>query len=574
MLIEPNHWSMAKEYFEKNPKAKKFIPNPTTSLYSFLKTVQGGIFALPRKRDRDAHILGTGTFSLVLTAQNEAGKEVACRTFNADYILEDDHSLEVLRHLNLLLGNTIRSKKHAKKVTIEKKTIPFHHKGFQFIPLAPGRTLHQLVLETSTKKRPALSEIQKDIIALKCCLALHDYQEKKTIHGDINSQNVLICLQNDITVTFVDHGFSLLLKGSEKVKKLRKSRGTLGFAAPEIVNHGLYSYHSDLYALGSLFILLGRKEWAKWLHATVPEERVTLQQMLFKIWQKINKNTAQVLAPYRHAIAQTEDILADCFAEELEKGISLELLIENNLIKFLFDAHEINLIALYMCKSFYDAWQNSNHNARIYSANNFKILRKNNTPHVVFQKSFDQDSTFMTSETKNYTIKSAVYSLSKILVHLDIVSDESFKNPDDRPDLVHYLIMICDLALQEKGENPYKARLEELRRYFIEKPSTTFTEGEVLSVVSDLPHPPSSAPEAEGLAEHDSDSSLGNSSHLLDDESYEGSEPLQFELELELEIVANLSLKPKPVLTQYSRKNNAANDSAPSTGVTTKPRVS
>jgi serine/threonine protein kinase len=99
--------------------------------------------------------------------------------------------------------------------------------------------------------RKALSQSQRYIIALSAVLAVIKFHKAGYIHRDIKAENMTI---QDDNIQLVDYGLAKKIPSMDSAFYSERIVGTIseGFdnIAPEVKENGVYSVHSDIYALG------------------------------------------------------------------------------------------------------------------------------------------------------------------------------------------------------------------------------------------------------------------------------------------------------------------------------------
>ncbi len=463
LTINADKWALAKEHFLNNPAEKKFIPTEYCHFY-FIKTNKNQILALARKKYRAPFLLGEGTFGTVVSAQNEAGVEFACKMIDPDLTIPEDESIEVMQHLNILKDQMTRPKKTQK--TSKNPIRLSSKKKYLILELAPGKRLYDHY-DKSTKLLAGFTNLQTDMIALQCCIALLEYHQKRVIHGDLSLKNIhLSIIGDDIVVTLVDQGFSLLLPEGCSIRFLTTMRGTIDYAAPEIYGQKRYSFESDIFALGTILGFLNRPDWAACLKASLPNDRFTLFEIISLILQKISNDNTTLSAPFELAYKQGEALVLSHYRKKLQNGLSPELLLRGQVYGLLFQPVEIYLLALHLCIAYHQTIQ-TNPCARINGFRNFIITNLNDQIKVRFDPTVSIINliTFPADvwASNRYTEKSAVFSLGVIFNALGIIlRDVTHENPARRPSLIGLMSL---LLVQTKKMFPVVYSTKEIEAY-------------------------------------------------------------------------------------------------------------
>jgi serine/threonine-protein kinase len=128
-------------------------------------------------------------------------------------------------------------------------------KPFFVMPLLPGTTLEQLIVNSSTR----LTVDRVVGIAAQTCRGLQAAHEHGLIHRDLKPSNLFV--MDDDTVKIIDFGV-LHLAGADSIKALK---GTLQYMAPEQIEMKPTTAASDIFSLGVVCYqaLTGRKPFAR-----------------------------------------------------------------------------------------------------------------------------------------------------------------------------------------------------------------------------------------------------------------------------------------------------------------------
>lgn len=446
LKIDPDKWARARQFFLDNPTLKKFIPEEE-SYYCFIRGSENKLYAVPRKKFQYLYTLGEGSFGKVVSTQDETGKnDKASKIIDPDHVIPDDHSIEVMKHLGIFVDRVERPKKNPKKKVVAGVEREVKNKAYIFMKRAPGKSLLEYYNEETGEIN--LSELQIDMVALKCCLALLEYHEKRVVHGDLNAGNIMLDTSDgDIKITLVDQGFSLILSPEEKGRVLQAARGTKPFAAPELYSHRYYSFESDLYALGVIFECAKRKEWASHLMRSVSSDRYSLYEMMSLILQKISRDNETLPPAFEKTYNFADEIMWKHYEQKLEQGMTLEALLRGQVYKLFFDEVEVRLLVLNFCQAYHMSLQNDP-NAKIFGLRNFTVKYLPEKTQISFNidcRAFNL--TVYPKEywtTKVYTEKTAVYIFGKILEALEVPPGmATYASAASRPSLLDFMSNMC-----------------------------------------------------------------------------------------------------------------------------------
>lgn len=426
--IEVNHWSLAEDHFSKNKQSQKFVPESKPP-YCFIQTNEGHIVAMARKRFRDEYVIAESNSGIIVKVQNKDREEFACKISPPDIIT--------------------------------------YEKSYQLQGKVQGESLKKIIDDISKKKRSLLHSLEKDLIALKTTLALLKLHQERVVHGNISCQTVMVCLQEDITVFLPDVGSSLRLKVNENHVKAKLPGNAQRSQAPEVLSERKYSFASDYYSLGVLFATLNRPQWANRLMHVEPHSRINLHEILVHILTKILNENLELSQSHIDLIQEIkEKKLNDYFIPLLEQGVTLDYLIQHDLLAYLFDHQSLNLLALNLCKSYFEAFK-ENTQIKIYNLGNFIVQINNGVLTAVFDSlSKIPDSTILPPESKEkiYCDRSAVFSLGKILELLGIEYQPSIiSDYTKRPDILTFMKELYYMAKREVEE---ECDINELRKIY------------------------------------------------------------------------------------------------------------
>ena len=82
------------------------------------------------------------------------------------------------------------------------------------------------------------------------CLGIKEIHNKKIIHRDLKPDNIFMNKNNEIKIG--DFGISKELNFYKTYTKTNKKIGTIYYAAPEILEEGIYNEKADIWSLGCI----------------------------------------------------------------------------------------------------------------------------------------------------------------------------------------------------------------------------------------------------------------------------------------------------------------------------------
>ena len=113
----------------------------------------------------------------------------------------------------------------------------------------------EIYVDPPSYAKKTLTPGEKLSIALNACKAIQVLHTRNIIHADIKPANFMANRKGEeILIEPIDSKFSLIVTPPATKINLNGASGTAGYIAPEIKKLGIYSYSSDIYALG---IMLG-----------------------------------------------------------------------------------------------------------------------------------------------------------------------------------------------------------------------------------------------------------------------------------------------------------------------------
>lgn len=249
--------------------------------HSFVKTGDTITAVQPGKE-----YLGEGGNAIVKLGQNEAGENCAVKIevpYDNSHLIFDEQG--ILRDLGNLLGQATRKIDSTRKLIVNHdngKSVPFfgcvlfknklvHSIKYTVQKIIPGQDLN-IALEKSIEDNCFLSYSKRLFYAYMACYRLSELHNLNIIHCDIKSKNIKVT-DNDLHL--IDYGYALRLDDPQETKHFPNVIvGSPEYMAPEIAElkldvygdlelddegnpiflkeHGYYSVHSDIYALGKL----------------------------------------------------------------------------------------------------------------------------------------------------------------------------------------------------------------------------------------------------------------------------------------------------------------------------------
>lgn len=244
--IATREWEVANSYF-KTPQGEwrarrtKMCKKLHKTNHSFLKFDEEIIALANRNIEK---ILGEGSFGLVKIGQAESGENCAIKIEAGKKREESVEEVKVMKRLKYHLGETSRTFNKEKEFKGEQTK----SKRYTALKLCKGEELEALL-----KGKDHLSYTQKLIIAIKASEALLEAHKLRVIHADIKAKNMVTDVNaNEITVELVDFDFSMLLP-EHREHMYDGVKGTKGYMAPEIKEDKVFSFYTDIFALGAMF---------------------------------------------------------------------------------------------------------------------------------------------------------------------------------------------------------------------------------------------------------------------------------------------------------------------------------
>lgn len=303
--VSPEEWKIAKKYFKRNPHRTRLKKSKHLELshYFIRVRVEGQnkkqIFAV-----QEGPAVGSGGFAKVKRCINENDEMFAVKIQGVVDKKQTKAKLINFCHANEITINTmdqcVQNRKNAiKNVNKNKKTeckIMKEHglfigetevkypkntlfsprkgkkspKGHDFIqeaniitkkkftvmPLYTGGTLKEELDWLDTLPLPSNKKIEKQLKLLKAAAKqMKKYNERGILHADIKAENFMLKTPHE-HVRLIDFGIAKITEKNSVLLKNKNHQpiieGTPAFMAPEIIKEGLYSCHSDLWALAKM----------------------------------------------------------------------------------------------------------------------------------------------------------------------------------------------------------------------------------------------------------------------------------------------------------------------------------
>ena len=152
-------------------------------------------------------------------------------------------------------------------------------KMYSILELGNQGTLIDLILNT----KKGFSEDVCKFIFLQILNGVNDLHKEGICHRDLKPENIVLCGDN-YNIKLCDFGFSTkFYDKNNKKKKLKKTKGTNYYAAPEILEHKNYDGDKiDFFSIGALLFILMTKNYA-FESATVNNISLKIEKILYKL---------------------------------------------------------------------------------------------------------------------------------------------------------------------------------------------------------------------------------------------------------------------------------------------------
>lgn len=305
-LVTKQEWEKANAFFLENQTAIK-LKKKNQDEHSFVK-IESQIVALARAKHPDEGILGIGGYAIVKEGITESNQAYAIKIQGLSF---RPNAHDIMRRLGFAHGFAMRELE--KEIDYLKNKIT--KKYYSALTLVPGEELSDI-------KVNLLSEIQKKLIALKCCTKIYFYHQLNIIHADLKPSNIKIVINDyHIEIYLLDFDCVFELEADEISVTFDSPRGTIGFAAPEVLIYNQCSYASDVFSLGGVLSFLGVKEYEKSMLAPNPAERPPLPVIIAKLIQDIkqfNIEDTEISKVLAEATTQIQDHLSQPRRFDLE----------------------------------------------------------------------------------------------------------------------------------------------------------------------------------------------------------------------------------------------------------------
>ncbi len=188
------------------------------------------------------------------------GEGATSRVYLAyDLVAERNVSLKVLKEDNLTDKKIKNFKREAHAISLldHKNIIKIYeindYNGTYFIAqeYIDGMSLKEYI--ENSDKVPSITTVID--IVIQILEGLSHAHEKKVIHKDIKSQNILLGINKEVKIT--DFGIADVLE--DDVTKTQSLMGTPQYVAPEVLNKGVSTHQTDIYSTGILLyeLLIG-----------------------------------------------------------------------------------------------------------------------------------------------------------------------------------------------------------------------------------------------------------------------------------------------------------------------------
>lgn len=254
-------------------------------------------------------IVARGKSCQIKTVQWENGSTDIVRISSKS---KNDANKIIAQKMGYHLGDFVVKRPEATKwITGKNGAKTIQDKEYAIMKHLPGMELRDDLANIHTRH-------QKIATGFEAAKAILSLQEKNIIHGDIHPGNLLI--DNTGKIRPIDFDLSFVLEEGQDTKVTGKARGSRRYMAPEIgvwkknrgaanrndgywdKHDGVYSYASDIYALGALFdrdLTLGQcddemKHLIARMRSKNPAHRPDIHEVLARLSQAKSLNESPV----------------------------------------------------------------------------------------------------------------------------------------------------------------------------------------------------------------------------------------------------------------------------------------
>ncbi|MGE3318093.1 MAG: RasGEF domain-containing protein [Candidatus Berkiella sp.] len=276
--IQPSEWllpvtddefNQAESQLKDKSDGTKLNKKKTKFSFSYIK-IGGVVYALA-----NGEYLGEGAYGKVKMVQDRTGRCFAVKIEGKGTYAEQEAETNIAKAVGYFRG---RAERKLDKTT-EFKGHEISTKIYTVVELRKGKEIFQNLYSTVLtpgqlykdedlkRKKRALTEAQKLIIAYKSCERTNDLHRRGIIHGDLKPANFMAAVDgNHIVVGSIDFGFSFRLdKASDQrvIVHPGAPNGTpLKYMPPEVRRahaslesrqDAEFSFASDIYSLGIMF---------------------------------------------------------------------------------------------------------------------------------------------------------------------------------------------------------------------------------------------------------------------------------------------------------------------------------
>jgi serine/threonine protein kinase len=332
LIISEAEWQAAEAFFknpEKQLKGKFSKKDPSRGIYnkafekgSNLKAaskhsfifINGKIYAVANGEYR----VGSGTFGNVKVIQDRKGNSDVVKIEN--YTTKEKEILdkagmnrerEIGERVGMVKGDLVRELEGLKHF----KTEYTNHKLYTVLENRGKEELFDVIHDNEDVRKP-LQGLQVAIDCVEQIQALHDL---RIVHCDIKPENFMATKEGErYVISAIDFGFSKYVPEGQSYIITSNGEGTPGYYAPEIANQHMYSFASDVYALGKFFNYLGANSTiTDGMTAHNPNARLTLAAVKAQLISQLrttpnlNQSAKDAIAKYDQEISQTKEMLSN-----------------------------------------------------------------------------------------------------------------------------------------------------------------------------------------------------------------------------------------------------------------------